>query len=95
MTHKYLPPNEGGIWQHSAAISFKSKLQRMSGSCANAKKSTMLPGPAGLGAGLGSTMLFRAGDFADAFKSNRPYVYAGRLNYAQNQYCKVWSHISI
>ena len=88
---KYLPNEiDGSWWDEASTKSFERKFRELQGEeyCSRSVAPHLLPGPAGLGAGLGSTMYFRTGDLTLAMKQNRGYNFVGYLNYARNEFCK-------
>lgn len=88
---KYLPEGpDGSWWDERRTRSFNETYERIQGEdhCEGSLSPHLLPGPAGLGAGLGSTMYYRAGDLTLAMKAGRGYNFAGHFNYARNSYCK-------
>ena len=55
--------------------------------CRNRLTQVVLPGPNGKGAGFGSTVIWLAGSFSEAFRDRRTSVFSGSFNYAENNYC--------
>ena len=88
---KYMPGEvDRSWWDEAASKRFDSKFKRLQGKeyCSKSVAPHLLPGPAGMGAGLGSTMYYRMGDLSLAMSQERGYNYVGYFNYARNEYCK-------
>ena len=47
-----------------------------------------LIGAQGRGAGLASTLHFMSGHLSEAYRTKRPFVFGGRMNYAGTKYCR-------
>lgn len=64
------------------------EIQKVQSNCRYPAIERILPGPKGKGAGFGSTIMWRTGQFTDAFKKKRAYLFDGILNYAENTWCR-------
>ena len=47
-----------------------------------------LIGAQGRGAGLASTLHFVSGHLSEAYRTKKPFVFGGRMNYAGTKFCK-------
>mmetsp|Transcript_20462 Transcript_20462/g.36497 ORF Transcript_20462/g.36497 Transcript_20462/m.36497 type:complete len:481 (-) Transcript_20462:26-1468(-) len=80
-----------GWWSQNDVSAYQSSMASLQSRCnerAQMKKQKILPGPGGMGAGLGSTMYFRTGTMTEAFLAKKAYLYYGRFNYALNKHCQ-------
>jgi len=66
----------------------RNTIEKIQASCKDPSINNILPGPTGKGAGFGSTIMWRTGQFSDAFMQNKAYIFQGSLNYAENNWCK-------
>ena len=86
---RYLPADPAHGWfEEYLAKRAEQDLKRAQGNCRGAVVENQLPGPSGKGAGLGSTMYWRAGAFSDAFVKGKGYMFTGHFNYADNAHCR-------
>lgn len=84
---RYLPADPAHGWfEEYLAKRATQDLKRAQSNCRGVVEN-QLPGPSGKGAGLGSTMYWRAGAFSDAFSKGKGYMFTGRFNYAENPHC--------
>jgi len=85
---RYLPADPAHGWfetyLHKRA---EADLTRTQSNCRGMVVENQLPGPSGKGAGLGSTMYWRAGAFSEAFSKGKAYTFTGHFNYAENAHC--------
>eukprot|EP00873_Tetraselmis_striata_P021236 jgi/Tetstr1/441500/TSEL_029731.t1 len=80
-----------GWWNSHDVAEYHGQMAHLQSHCKQKsamRKHMILPGPGGMGAGLGSTMYFRTGVMTEAFNRKQGYLYYGRFNYALNKYCQ-------
>jgi len=65
----------------------RESIREIQSGCRSKSIQSVLPGPSGKGAGLGSTLIWLTGGFSDAFVKRKTSVFAGSLNYAENKFC--------
>eukprot|EP00232_Nephroselmis_pyriformis_P022783 CAMPEP_0182862748 /NCGR_PEP_ID=MMETSP0034_2-20130328/6248_1 /TAXON_ID=156128 /ORGANISM="Nephroselmis pyriformis, Strain CCMP717" /LENGTH=537 /DNA_ID=CAMNT_0024994863 /DNA_START=107 /DNA_END=1717 /DNA_ORIENTATION=- len=84
-SNRYLPDRPHNTWwDEPLAAEWEKELKGTQAQCSGALPNHLLPGPGGMGAGFGSTMMYRMGDFASAMKDGKAYIMAGRANFAMN-----------
>ena len=88
IAHKYFPTTRShGWWDNDKSDLFERERDSAEKSCSRFAYYDTLPGPAGLGAGLGSTLMMIAGDVHRGLHESRGYAFTGRINYAFSDYC--------
>jgi len=65
----------------------RESIREIQSGCRSKSIQSVLPGPDGKGAGLGSTLFWLTGGFSDAFIQRRASVFSGTFNYAENKFC--------
>ena len=90
----YLPQNfrfARENWNRTMYKSLEKSIEETQSSKCNAPRAASTDsyniGMGGKGAGLASTIHFLSGYLSDAHLQNKPWVFAGRLNYAYNRNC--------
>ena len=91
--HMYLPDQiEHKWWNQPLEEEYKRRLAAFEADfCEGRGKLAgpqMLPGPAGMGAGFGSSVFWLFGEFTKAYNAGKGFAFMGHLNYARNSACK-------
>ena len=77
-------------WDTGKVAQVTTKLARLQNpkSCAKSNDVKGLIGAQGRGAGLASTLHFISGHLSEAYRTKKPFVFGGRMNYAGTKFCK-------
>ena len=92
----YLPDKiEHRWWNHGLEAKYQQQVAAFQADlCAGGGKlpalsgPKLLPGPAGMGAGLGSSMFWLFGEHTKAYNAGKGFSFMGHLNYARNSVCR-------